>query len=163
MQNEYEANSNYLDCIAFFLATQSVQAALGRGAGVSQALPVSDVRVSWLNFSGKSDAYSGKTVRKLQSVPMQWVADIFSYTDFPPLVITLGWRSFSATERCNTTPMQNVQGLPTSIPNSEIAASIFVTPKSCSGTRYGKSSGNHEFKFGGKTVTHTFEVEGTVP
>jgi len=77
-----------LVCIVLLVEVQPAFAALGSWV----------LRISWNNFSGTSDAWSGRMVRKLSS--SQWAADIVSYTDTPPITITLGWTYFSATERC---------------------------------------------------------------
>lgn len=119
-------------------------------------------RISWLNFSGSSDAESAKMVRKLQSIPPKWAADIASYTDNPPIVITLGWRYFSATEFCDGEPVENIQGGQESVQNDEIASTIFVQTHQCSGTRHGRSSGNHEFIYG-QTVTDDWSKTEEIP
>lgn len=84
------------------------------------------IKYSWMNFSGTSDALSGRMVRKLVTTPAQWVVDIVSYTDYPPITITLGWTYSSATERCGTVIKQNVQGGAKSVSGNQIANGIFV-------------------------------------
>ncbi len=121
------------------------------------------LKVSWLNFLGGSDAYSGRMVRKLVSTPAQWAADIVSYTDFPPYPITLGWTYFSATERCGSIPKQNVQGGARSVSGTQTAKTIFVSTMSCSSTRYGTSNGNNEFKYGGTTKLDEWSQQEIIP
>lgn len=107
------------------------------------------LRISWLNFSGTSDAWSGRMVRKLSS--SLWAADISSYTSSPAISITLGWTYFSATERCGQALKQNIQGGARSVVASQTANTIFVNTMSCNQTRYGSSNGKNEFKHGGIT------------
>lgn len=121
------------------------------------------LKISWINFTGTSDAYSGKMVRKLVSTPAQWAADIVSYTDFPPLTITLGWTYFSATERCGTVIKQNIQGGARSVSAQQTAFTIFVNTMSCSSTRYGSSNGKHEYKYGGITKQHDWPQQEVIP
>lgn len=120
-------------------------------------------RMSWINFSGSSDAISAKMVRKLINVPAKWAADIASYTDNPPITITLGWTYFSATEKCGSVVKQNIQGGARSVQKKETAKSIIVSTMSCSSTRYGKSSGRHEYKYGGNTVRDDWYQQDVIP
>jgi len=119
--------------------------------------------MSWINFSGSSDAISAKMVRKLGTTPAKWAADIASYTDNPPITITLGWTYFSATEKCGSVIKQNIQGGARSVQKKETANGIFVTTMSCSSTRYGKSAGKHEYKFGGNTVRDDWYQQDVIP
>jgi len=96
------------------------------------------------NIKGASYGYAGKMVRKLSSV--QWAGDIVSYTNYPPVAITLGWTYFTTRETCNGTITQQVIKGPTSVYNTQIATTTFMSTKSCSGTRYGYSIGKHELK-----------------
>jgi hypothetical protein len=121
------------------------------------------IKYSWMNFSGTSDALSGRMVRKLVTTPAQWVADIVSYTDYPPITITLGWTYSSATERCGTVIKQNVQGGAKSVSGNQIANSIFVNTMSCSLTRYGSSNGKNEFKYGGTTKWDEWSQQEIIP
>jgi len=121
------------------------------------------VKISWLNFSGTSDAYSGRMVRKLVSTPAQWAADITSYTDFPPKTITLGWTYFSATERCGTVLKQNVQGGSRSVSATATGKTVFVNTMSCGSTRYGSSNGENEFKYGGITKLDEWYQQEQIP
>lgn len=128
--------------VFLFIIVQPVYATLG----------VETWRISWVNFSGSSDAISGKMVRKLSGTPARWAADIASYTDNPPVSITLGWTYSSATEKCGSVIKQNIQGGARSIHTDETAHTILVSTMSCNSTRYGKNAGRHEFKYGGNTV-----------
>lgn len=132
-----------------------------------QVLPVSAalgswvLRISWVDFSGTSDARSGRMVRKLSS--SQWAADIVSYTANPSITITLGWTYFSATEKCGSTIKQNVQGGARSVSGSQTANTVFVNTMSCGGTRYGSSNGKNEFKYGGTTKYDEWYHPETIP
>ncbi|HXF91082.1 MAG TPA: hypothetical protein VNJ29_04050 [Candidatus Nitrosotenuis sp.] len=139
-------------CFALLITSyQSASAILGSWA----------LRISWLNFSGTSDAWSGRMVRKLSS--SLWAADIVSYTSSPAISITLGWTYFSASERCGQTPKQTIQGGARSVVASQTANTIFVNTMSCNQTRFGSSNGRSEFKHGGATVYDTWHHEEVIP
>lgn len=121
------------------------------------------IKYSWTNFSGTSDAFSGRMVRKIVGTPAQWAADITSYTDFPAITITLGWTYFSATERCGTTLKQNVQGGARSVSAKTTSKTVFVNTMSCSSTRYGSSNGKNEFKYGGVTKHDEWSHQEVIP
>lgn len=95
------------------------------------------------NIQGSSFAYAGKMVRKLSSA--QWAGDIVSYTDYPPVAISLGWTYFTTRETCNGSITQQVQKGGTSVYGTQVAATTFMNTMTCNGTRYGYSLGKHEF------------------
>ena len=99
---------------------------------------------STLNIKGTSAGYAGKMVRKLGNG--QWSADIVSYTDHPPVVISLGWTYFTAREACNGTITQQIIKGGKLVSGTQIATGTFVTPKICKQTHYGYSIGKHEIK-----------------
>lgn len=142
----------FVMCFVFVFTTyQPASAALGSWA----------LRMSWVNFSGNSDAWSGRMVRKLSS--SQWAADISSYTANPAISITLGWTYFSATEKCGQSIKQNVQGGARSVAGTQTAKTVFVGTMTCAGTRYGSSNGKNEFKHGGVTRYDEWYQQEIIP
>ena len=139
----------FLATMILVLSFQTANATLG----------VWDLKVT-ANIKGNSLGYAGKMVRKLGTG--QWSADIVSYTDLPPVVITLGWTYFTARETCNGVITQQVIKGGTSVSGTQIATGTFMTPRACSGTRYGYSIGKHELK-GSKTWTPEWSHGDVVP
>lgn len=130
---------------------------------VLAALGVWSYKMAWSNFSGSSDAYGAKMVRKLISYPPIWAGDVASYTANPAVTITLGWTYSSALEYCGYTHKQTVTGGARSVSASETATSIFVDTMNCGGTRYGLAYANHEFKYGGQTVRDSWSHQEVIP
>jgi hypothetical protein len=92
-------------------------------------------------IKGSSYGYTGKMVRKLSSV--LWAGDIVSYTDYPPVVISLGWDWFTTKETCNGNFIQQTQKGGTLVSGTQIATGTYMNTKTCSGNRVGWSLGKH--------------------
>lgn len=94
------------------------------------------------NIQGSSYGYAGKMVRKILSG--QWAADIVSYTNYPPVAISLGWTYFTARETCNGNITQQVIKGGTLVYSTQRATTTFMNSLPCGGTRAGYSIGKHE-------------------
>ncbi|MGC1375021.1 MAG: hypothetical protein WA821_02290 [Anaerolineales bacterium] len=97
------------------------------------------------NIKGTSYGYTGKMVRKIADG--RWAADIVSYTDYPPVKITLGWTYFTARETCDGRVRNQIIKGGTAVWSAQIATTTYMRPQPCvGGTRYGYSIGKHELK-----------------